>query len=163
MLAILAATLGYIMAGANPAAAELAASQLSGRWSTHVSEFRYRCRDASCQLSYDLVPCGDGWCGIEVTDGKACGRIAFRLDAGAPKQFGVEFSGHYERAEGTQPYVVRANLYVDPQRRSPNEQLLLSVFGNTDGNFQPFRRSYPLHMVLARDGDAKCRAQPKIS
>jgi hypothetical protein len=160
MLAILVAALGCIMAGTNPAAAELAASQLSGRWSVDP---RHRCHDASCQLAYDLVPCGDGWCGIEVRDGKACGRIAFRLDAGAPKPYGVEFLGHYERAQETQPYVVSANLYVDQQRRSPNEQLLLSVFGSTDGNFQPFRRSYPLHMVLARDGDAKCRAQPKIS
>ena len=61
------------MAGTNPAAAELAASQLSGRWSVDP---RHRCHDASCQLAYDLVPCGDGWCGIEVRDGKACGRIA---------------------------------------------------------------------------------------
>lgn len=149
------------MAGTNPAAAELAASQLSGRWSVDP---RHRCHDASCQLGYDLVPCGDGWCGIEVTDGKVCGRVAFRLDAGAPKQFGVEFSGRYEKAQGTQPYVVSANLYADPQQQSPNEQLLLSVSGSPDDNFRPFRRGFPpLYMVLARDGDAKCQAQPKVS
>jgi hypothetical protein len=80
------------------------------------------------------------------------------LGAGTPTQFGVEFSGRYEKAEGTQPYAVKANL-----RQQPNERFLLSVLGNTDGDFQPLRRTYPLHMVLVRDGDAVCRAQPKVS
>jgi hypothetical protein len=148
-----------MMAAARPAAADLQASDLSGRWSRYVADPKHLCRDANCRLTYDLVRCGDGWCGIEVKDGKECGRIAMRLDAGTSTQFGMEFSGRYEKAEGTQPYAVKANL-----RRQPDEQrALLSVLGNTDGDFQPLRRTYPLHMVLVRDGDAVCRAQPKVS
>jgi hypothetical protein len=158
MLAILAAALGCMMAAARPAAADLQASDLSGRWSRYVSDPKHVCRDASCRLTYDLVRCGEGWCGIEVKDGKECGHIAMRLDAGTPTQFGVEFSGRYEKAEGTQPYAVKADLH-----QPPNERALLTLLGKTGGDFQPFRRTFPLHMVLARDGDAVCRAQPKVS
>lgn len=128
----------------------------------YVSEPGARCSDASCHVSYDLARCGEGWCGIEVQD-STCGRIAFRLDVGAPKPFGVEFSGYYERAESTQPYVIRASLHAKGHGHSPDRQLLLSVFGSTDGDFQPFRRTYPLHMVLARRGDAVCQARPRVS
>lgn len=163
MLASLVAALGCIMAAGSLAAADIQASDLSGRWSRYVADPRHACRDASCRVSYDLVRCGDGWCGIEVKDGKECGRIALRLDAGTQKQGGVEFSGRYERAEEMQPYTVRANLFVSTQRQPPNEQVLLSVLGNTDGNMQPWRRTFPLHVVLARSGEAVCRGQPKVS
>jgi hypothetical protein len=109
------------------------------------------------------VRCAEGWCGIEVKDNKECGRIAFHFDAGTPKEWGVEFSGRYEKAEGTEPYVVKADLSVHPKQQPPNEQLVLSVLGSTDGDFQPWRRTYPLHMVLVRDGDAVCRTQQKLS
>jgi hypothetical protein len=37
------------------------------------------------------------------------------------------------------------------------------VQGNTDGDFQPFRRTYPMQMTLARAGDAVCRTEERIS
>jgi hypothetical protein len=158
MLAILAAALGCMMAAVGPASADPQALQLSGRWIRYVSDPKHVCRDASCRLTYDLVRCGDGWCGVEVKDDKQCGRVALRLDAGASTQFGVEFAGRYEKAEGTQPYAVKASL-----RQPPNERALLTLLGNTDGDFQPLRRTYPLHMVLVREGDAVCAAPPKVS
>jgi hypothetical protein len=158
MLAILAAGLGCMMAVSRPAAADPQASQLSGRWVRYVADPKRPCRDASCRLTYDLVPCGEGWCGIEVKDDQQCGRVALRLNAGAATQSGVEFSGRYERTEGTQSYTVKASL-----RQPPNERALLTLLGSTDGDFQPFRRTYPLHMVLVREGEPVCRAQPKVS
>lgn len=158
MLAILTVALGCMMAAVGPASADPQASQLSGRWIRYVPDPKYVCRDASCRVTYDLVRCGDGWCGVEVKDDKQCGRVALQLDAGASTQFGAEFSGRFVKAEGTQPYAVKANL-----RQPANERALLTLLGNTDGDFQPLRRTYPLHMVLVREGDAVCPAQPKVS
>jgi hypothetical protein len=144
---------------------EITASNLAGRWVVAAGFGGKDCTEPGCRPTYDLVPCGDGWCGIEVKDGKTCGRTAFRLDAGTPGNsalYGIEFAGSYERAAGAQPYVVRANLYANPAPQQPAQPLRLSVRGNTGGDFQPFRRTYPLHMVLSRDGDAAC-AQPKVS
>jgi hypothetical protein len=158
MLAIVAAALGCIMAVSRPAAADPEASQLAGRWNSAIGDPKHACSGTGCRLTYDLVPCGESWCGIEVKNDQQCGRVALRLDAGAPSQFGVEYSGRYEGAVGTQAYAVKANL-----RQPPNERALLTLLGSTDGDFQPFRRTYPLHMVLVREGEPVCRAQPKVS
>jgi hypothetical protein len=168
MRMMLAAVAGCIMTAAvGPAAAEteIVASQLAGRWVNAAGFVGQECTGPRCRISYDLMPCGEGWCGIEVTDGKTCGRVAFRLNAGEggnSPTYGVEFAGSYERAEGTQPYVVRANLFASPAPGLALPPLRLSVRGSTDGDFQLFRRTYPLHMVLTRDGDAAC-APPKVS
>jgi len=151
------------MAVAGPAAAEPRASDLSGRWTQAVADARQPCTGVGCRLTYDLVRCGDGWCGIEVKDGKDCGRTALRLDAGAAHASSVEFFGRYERAEGTAPYAVSANLHWGPRQDLPKVQLRLSVRGNTGGTLEPFRRTYPLQMVLMREGEPTCRADPKLS
>lgn len=155
------------MSAASPAAAEseITAAHLAGRWVVAPGLAGKACTEPGCRAAYDLVPCGDGWCGIEVKDGATCGRTAFRLTAITPStsaRYGVEFAGSFERAEGTQPYVVRANLFANATPQQPAPPMRLSVRGNTGGDFQPFRRTYPLHMVLSRDGDALC-AQPKVS
>lgn len=115
ILAALAAAFGCLMAAASPASAEVRPSDLAGRWVTYVADPKVPCTHPACRLAYDLVPCGEGWCGIEVKEDKSCGRTAMRLDAGAPAQSGVTFSGRYERAESTQPYTVRAHLYPTPR------------------------------------------------
>ena len=163
ILAILIAALGCIMAVAGPAAAELQASNLSGRWTQVVAGSKRPCTGAGCRLTYDLVRCGDGWCGIEVKDGKECGRTALRLTAGPANPSGIEFFGRYERSEGAEPYVVHANLHLTSQQHLPKEQLSLSIRGNTGGTFEAFRRTFPLYMVLMREGEPACRADPKLS
>jgi hypothetical protein len=148
---------------APPATAELQASSLSGRWTQVVDESKRACAGGSCRLTYDLVPCGDGWCGIEVKNGKDCGRTAWRLDAGAPHADGVEFFGRFERAEGAMPYAVNATLRSVPQPDRPDPTLRLSARGNTGGSLEPFRRVFPFYMLLVREGEAVCRADPKLS
>src|SRR5262249_14731892 len=150
MRGILATALGCIMAisAPRPAAAEMeiAPAQLAGRWSITSGSGSRDCSEPGCRPTYDLVPCGEGWCGIEGKDGKTCGRMAFRLTAIAPSdnpRYGAEFAGTFERAEGTQHYVVRANLFANPTPEQPAPPLRLSVRGNTGGDFQPFRRTYP--------------------
>jgi hypothetical protein len=163
MMATLAAAFGCIVAAAPLAAAELQASNLSGRWTQVLADTKHPCVGTGCRLTYDLVRCGDGWCGIEVRDGKDCGRIALRLVSGPAHPFGVDFFGRYEKAEGTEPYVVHANLHVTSQQNMPKGQLLLSMRGNTGGTFEAFRRTFPLNMVLLREGEPACRADPKLS
>lgn len=160
MAGTLAAALGCIMAAPRAAATEVTAAQLGGRWSTVSTDPTQPCRDAACRLTYDLAPCGAGWCGVEVRAGNTCGQVAFRLDAGKLALPGVEFFGSYQRTEATRPYVVRASLYARKQQQAQSEELMLAVFGTTDGVFSPFRRSYPMHILLSRLGDAVCRSQP---
>lgn len=127
-----------------------------------ITDTQEVCGDVGCQPAYDLVPCGTGWCGIEVKADKSCGRTVLRLDAGASAQVGIDFSGSFERAAATQPYTVKARLYAQPRGTTP-VRLMLFVQGSTDGNFQPFRRTYPMQMLLTRSGDAVCRGEPKVS
>jgi hypothetical protein len=156
MAATLAAALGCIMAAVPPAAAELQAANLWGRWTQVVAGTKQ-------PLTYDLVRCGEVWCGIEVRNGKDCGHTAIRLDAGAAHEHDVEFFGRYEKAQGTAPYMVSAVLHLASQKDQPNAQLQLSVRGNTGGTFEAFRRTFPFYMVLKRDGEPACRADPKLS
>ena len=159
-LATVLATVGCMMAAALAAPPDLRASDVSGRWSPATSNAKQPCNEVSCQVAYDIVRCGEGWCGVEVKDGKECGRVAIRLDAGAVHPPGVEFAGRYEKAQGSEPYTIKANLRSGDQRGG---QVTLSMLGNTGGDFQPWRRTFPLHMVLVRNGEATCRADPKMS
>jgi hypothetical protein len=162
MRASLAAAFGCVMAAAYPALAQPQASDLAGRWVSSPADAKEACGDAGCQFSYDLVPCSNGWCGVEVKEGKTCGRTALRLDAGASTQFGITFFGSFERAAATQPYAVKVQLYVQPQPGAPG-RLMLFMQGSTDGDFQPFRRTYPMQMLMTRAGDAVCQAEQRTS
>jgi hypothetical protein len=150
------------MAAAYPVSAELRPSDLAGRWVSFIVDAKKACGDAGCQLAYDVVPCATGWCGIEVKADKTCGRTALRLDAGASAQVGIDFSGSFAEAAATQPYIVKAHLYAQPRGVTP-VRLMLFVQGSTDSNFQPFRRTYPMQMLLTRSGDAICRGETKVS
>jgi hypothetical protein len=163
MRARLSAALVCIMAATCPALADPTASELAGRWGSVLRLSAKDCNGTACVLRYDLAPCGEFWCGVEVKADGICGAVAFQLGQGTVKQSQVEYSGSYQRSEGTQQYKVRASLYARPFGESPTGPLMLSIFGSTDGDFQPFRRSYPLHMLLSRTGDAVCRGQPKVS
>jgi hypothetical protein len=162
MRASLAGALVCVMAATLPAAAEPQASDLAGRWVSSLADAKEACGDAGCKVAYDLVPCGTGWCGIEVKDGKTCGRTALRLDAGVSAKVGLDFSGSFERAATAQPYIVKARLYAQPRGAAP-VRLMLLVQGATDGTFQPLRRTYPMQMLLTRAGDAVCRGELKTS
>ena len=73
---------------------------------------------------------------------------------------GIFFLGSYERAPATQPYIIMASLYAQP---TAQERLMLFVQGTTEGKLEPFRRSYPMEMVMTRAGDAVCRPEAKTS
>jgi len=110
-------------------------------------------------LTLDVSRCKEGWCGVEVTDAN-CGRTALRLTAADSEKRPhnvVEFIGKFERAAETQPYVVRAHIV----QSAPTMQLKLD--GHSGNQFEMLRRTYPLTMLLVRNGEAQCRPDSKVS
>lgn len=96
-------------------------------------------------------------------EGGECGPVAFRLATAAGDGPGTELSGRYERAPGAEAYTVRARLRPPVPQESQPGSLRLVVVGNSGTSFEPFRRTFPLHMVLQREGDAVCKANSGVS
>lgn len=158
----LAAILGGIVAGVTPASADIRETDLSGRWKPISSAGPDSCTVGICPHAFDFVRCGDTWCGIEVKNGTECGRIAWRLHVGQARPMAIEFLGRFERSEGSAPYAVSAQLHAFDASNRP-DAVRLSVAGSTSDSFEAFRRTFPLHMTLKRDGDALCQAEDKSS
>jgi hypothetical protein len=111
-------------------------------------------------LTFDISACTGGWCGVVVRNDLNCGQTALRLSQrqGDPIDGdGIHFTGRAELAAGTSPYFMRGSLYRDARG------LRLTMFGSTSDDFGVLRRSYPFHQLMARIGDAKCKADPKTS
>jgi hypothetical protein len=127
---------------------------LAGRWSgPHYGYGRQGSSEhcaAGCALTYDIVACKDGWCGIAVNADKTCGRIGVRLAADTKSEGGIEFNGKLELAKGSAPYTVKAWY------RSKDGSASLHVLGDTGSELLLMRRSFPFQADLARTGDATC-------
>jgi len=106
-------------------------------------------------LTLDLSRCGDGWCGIEVTQTGACGRTVLRARSDDDGQL----IGRLELATQAQPYTIVMHLF----RRSPSDSELLMIRGHTGARFDPWRRMYPYMVAYARKSDVGCRPDPKVS
>ena len=121
------------------------APDLTGRWSA-----------SRPKLTLDIVRCGEGWCGTEVTEGARCGRTALRLDI-AREATGpmVGFTGRLEVIAEAEPYAVGATL------QSQGSAAVLWMLGHTGATLLP-RRMYPLNAYFTRLGDPVC-VEPKLS
>jgi hypothetical protein len=129
---------------------------LAGRWSGRYygygrHESRTDCADTGCTLTYDIVACKDGWCGIAVKDDKTCGPVGVRLTADEAKEGGSAFKGKLELAKGSAPYTVEA-WYRSEEGGASN----LHFLGDTGPELLLMRRSFPFEADLARTGDATC-------
>jgi hypothetical protein len=135
---------------------------IAGRWqgaNYMMSARAPDCDGGRCTLTLDIVPCGDGWCGIEVAADNKCGGTALKLDAGETSRGSTVFKGRLELAHGTEPYVVQA--YLVPA--SDDDTQRLEIQGDTGGEFRVFRRSFPFNANLVRAGDAICRTEKPVS
>ena len=146
--------LAAIVMGLCPAGTAIAgtidatASNFEGRWVAEGSN-----------LTLDLSRCKEGWCGVEVTGGN-CGRTALRLTAADPEKRPhdrVQFVGRFERVAETQPYVVQAYIVQNAPA------VKLKLVGHSGDQFEMWRRTFPLSMLLARSGEAQCRPDSKVS
>lgn len=136
---------------------------ISGRWTGAprvYAEKSKACDDGVCKLTLDLVKCGTGWCGIEVDKEGGCGATALRLGPMERDDWRVSFQGKLELARFTEPYVVEAAISA---RSVTDGKPTLAVYGNTGPELMLFRRTFPLHVAFHRDGEAKCKVEPKSS
>lgn len=121
------------------------APDLTGRWSAQ-----------SPKLILDIVRCGEGWCGTEVTAGGGCGRTALRLEAVRDASGPISgFAGRLETMSEAEPYAV--SVTVEGQGRAT----ALWMLGHTGATLLP-RRVYPLNAHFVRLGDPVC-VEPKLS
>ncbi len=138
---------------------------LSGRWTgprySHnlIASDPKACGDKRCELTYDIVACPDGWCGIAVTDAAPCGAIGLRLAADHPKGRPNAFTGKLELAKGSAPYTVEAWHHV----AEGSAKATLNFVGDTGPELLLMRRSFPFHAELARAGDASCTLEKATS
>lgn len=160
LLAAPAVSAGDAANGNFTAVAALAAPSLAGRWSGTpyaVKNDASRCRDGECTLVLDIVPCGGGWCGIEVDRDNACAGELMQLRTHSDTQRQNAFEGKLILARGTQEYVIDASVDAALDGRPAT----LEIVGDTGPEFRWFRRSFPFHAALARVGDAVCTAGEK--
>lgn len=129
---------------------------LAGRWTGQYYGFGRSgegpdCSDNACKLTYDIVACKEGWCGISVKSDNSCGLLALHLAAEA-KTGERMFTGNLEIAKGAASYAVGAWRNIDKDSGAIN----LHFIGNTGAELLLFRRSYPFEADLTRSGDAIC-------
>lgn len=172
-IAIVAAADGFSAAAGERTAessADLTPVVLAGRWKGPRYSFNLRAADAQscngkpCELTYDIVVCAEGWCGIAVTDDQAFGRIGLRLNPNAAKDRRNAFTGKLELAKGSAPYTVEA-WYAPPGEREGegHQQAHLSFVGDTGPELLMMRRSFPFQAELTRVSDAQCTLEKATS
>jgi hypothetical protein len=166
-------------AGGKAAAVEavpinLAPLNLAGRWKGPRYAHNMRAPDPAncggkpCELTYDIVACPDGWCGIAVSDAAPCGPIAVHLKPDTTAKRPNRFNGHLELAKDTAPYTVEAWFSAADPRAGEGSGTLnlahLHFVGDTgDGGMLMMRRSFPFQAELARIGDAQCTLEKATS
>ena len=159
VLAIMAASLGGAAAADDATVAkplDTKTISLAGRWSGPHDGYGRQgeqtdCAGEGCTLTYDIVACKEGWCGIAVKDGKTCGPIGIRLAADDAKGNGdMAFKGKLELAKGSAAYTVEAWYRLDEGRQG------LHFLGDTGPELLLMRRSFPFEADLTRAGDATC-------
>jgi hypothetical protein len=138
----------------------LSAPSLAGRWSGipyAIKNDATRCENGACILVLDIVPCGTGWCGIEVNRDNACADELMQLTPHSDQKRINAFEGKLTLAKGTQEYIVD----VSADDALDGRPATLEIVGDTGPEFRWFRRSFPFHAALTRIGDAICRTEAR--
>ena len=150
---------GSAAAEETPAAkpGEIVHLSLAGRWVGRYYGYGRNkdaqdCGAGGCNLTYDIVACKEGWCGIAIKDDNSCGAVTVHLAANnEPGK--TEFKGKLELAKGAAPYSVAAWYSADPESKIGE----LHLIGDTGPELMLFRRSFPLEANFTRAGDATCK------
>lgn len=159
---------GAIAAEATDPVANAMMVDLSGRWSGTRASRRIgpgdHCKDDGCQLTLDIVACGDAWCGTRVDTNNACAGHAMTLERSNEPGKTRNFKGKFELATGTAPYVIEA-WYNAPGTRAGegSEHAQMSMIGDTGSELRLFRRSFPFEASFERISDAVCKSEKPVS
>ena len=178
MSSTVAFSYGVIAADEQPAVekAELVPINLAGRWSGnhYANTMRAPIRIGKPSpgevapklntLTYDIVACGDEWCGIAVTDAKTCGAVALKMKRDTATNRRNAFTGKLELAKGSAPYVIEA-WYSAPDTKSGegSAKAHLNFVGDTGGELLMMRRSFPFQAEMARMGEPTCTMEKATS
>jgi hypothetical protein len=154
-------------AAAEPAVTKMALAPISlaGRWQGPHRSYNRRaadtgqCANGACELTYDIVACPTGWCGIAVTGDATCGAIGLHIALDAKKARPNVFTGTLELAKGSAPYTVEAWHHASDDGAKP----ALNFIGDTGPELLMMRRSFPFQAELARIGDATCTLEKATS
>lgn len=182
MSSTVAFSYGVIAADEQPAVekAELFPINLAGRWSgkhyANTMRAPIRIGDSSPAavapklntLTYDIVACGEEWCGIAVTDEKTCGAIALKMKRDTAKNRRNAFTGKLEIAKGSAPYVIEAwysapDTKTGTKAREGSDKAHLNFVGDTGGELLMMRRSFPFQAEMARVGEPTCTMEKATS
>ncbi len=172
MSATFAASYGVFAADDKPIAGEAApvAVNLAGRWTGHQYRFMSKRVDIGGappkpnSLTFDIVACGEAWCGIAVSAEATCGAVALKMARDPKSGRGNAFSGKLELAKGSAPYVIEAwysapNLKAGEGSDNPH----LHFVGDTGGELLMMRRSFPFQAEMARVGEPVCTLEKATS
>jgi hypothetical protein len=136
----------------------LAPQQIEGRWASVTPSHLEGSRVAGNHtVTLDISRCGAAWCGVAVAQDELCGGTSLRVEAGVAFADQAIFSGRFELAPNTQPYMIQAYLFHH------DGVLRLHMFGDSGDTFRFERRTYPLDVFLMRTGEPKCRPDPKVT
>lgn len=120
------------------------------------------CGDKPCVLTYDIVKCETGWCGIAVSNATPCGAIGLRMTGDAAPNRQNAFTGKLELAKGAAPYVIES-WYSAPDGSGGEAAPRLSLIGDTGTELLMMRRSFPFQAELTRISDAQCTLEKATS
>jgi hypothetical protein len=159
-----------VVGAASAEPANVAPVNIAGRWSGPRFGFNMRapqgqdCGGKRCELTYDIVACGDAWCGIAVSNEMPCGAIGIRLTPDIERNHRNAFKGRLELTKGSAAYTIEA-WYAPPSTEGGErpEPPRLSIVGDTGGELLMMRRSFPFQAELARVGDAQCTLEKATS
>jgi hypothetical protein len=115
------------------------------------------CGGKPCTLTFDIVACDDGWCGIRVADDKPCGPVSLHLKQDNKRAGRSAFQGKLDLIKGSAEYTVEAwYAPAGTQAGEGSDQAHLNFIGDTGGEMLLMRRTFPFQAELARTGDAQC-------
>jgi hypothetical protein len=131
---------------------------IAGRWRGE-NYSPIKCTEEACKMTFDIVACGQGWCGVVVGENDTCGTTALTLGAGSSLNGEMQYQGHLNFEPEARPYVVRVELV--PHR--DNGTIMLYILGASKSEFPALSRDYPFNAMLVRAGDAVCKADKPVS
>lgn len=119
---------------------------LGGRWT-------------SDRLHYvlDIGKCGEEWCGVRLNPDQSCGAIVLRLKHIAKAGTMVGLAGHLDLGPEVESYEVSV-FFDNSGNVSPDK---LQIQGNPKVAPSLLTRTIKFYDLLARTGDAICKADPK--
>lgn len=133
-----------------PAAADdqINTYDLTGRWTS--GHYKY---------AVDIAKCGDEWCGVRLKNDQSCGAVVLRLTPMTTPNSPAMLTGTLD----LQPEVENYKVSVTFDRASDGKPSSLHMLGDPDVAPSFMTRTIKFYDLLARSGEAVCKAEPKTS